>query len=235
MRSASTPRRSAKWRMNSSGFDLSRASQLNICCVASNAGSPTNGFGSITSQGSRRARRTFPACRSVASSTSFGDVRSSSLNSSRPSWTSPGSVQRSAEANVSSLQYAVSADSVRNLCPDPGGRHNRLSSRAIIGSCSASDRLRNVGPRLAALKEHGTQTIVSFKEPYGWIAIPETQTGDLILTLHVRHTKFQYRGRSIGKRRRCHPRAAPILSIERTADSKRPSLLQISDYARQLG
>ena len=38
--------------------------------MASCARSPTNGFGSITSQGSRRARSTFPACRSVAKSTS---------------------------------------------------------------------------------------------------------------------------------------------------------------------
>jgi hypothetical protein len=41
-------------------FASTRGLQFNRCCVASYAASPTKGFGSMTSQGSRRVASTFP-------------------------------------------------------------------------------------------------------------------------------------------------------------------------------
>jgi hypothetical protein len=83
-RSSSTPRRSAKRRIVPCGSARSLALQFSRCWVASYAGSPRNGFGSIASHGSRRARRTFPACRSVARSMCAGALCGRSLKRGRP-------------------------------------------------------------------------------------------------------------------------------------------------------
>jgi hypothetical protein len=59
----------------------------------------------MTSQGWRSARRTLPACKSVANTNSVGAVCGNSVRRRRPSRTSPVSGHCSMCASVSSLQY----------------------------------------------------------------------------------------------------------------------------------
>ena len=106
-----------------------------------------NGLGSITSHGFRSERRMFPACRSVANSTSLmGAVRGNSSKRRRPSRTNPVSGQRFISASVSLLQYSVMADRGRKACGADGERQRRRSSRAITTSCSKSGSARSGVP-----------------------------------------------------------------------------------------
>lgn len=133
-------------RIIPAGSERSLSPQLKRCCVASYAGSPTNGFGSITSHRSRCDRRTLPACKSVASRTSVGALRGNSFRKCRPSRTISVSGHCSASASVSSHQYSVKIDKERKACGGDGERHRRRSSAAITRSCSGSGSVRSAVP-----------------------------------------------------------------------------------------
>jgi hypothetical protein len=145
-RSSSIPTRSAKRRMVPSASDRRLAEQLKRCWVRSKAGSPTNGFGSITSHGWRCARNTFPACRSVASKTFSEAVRGSSAKRRSPSRTSPASGHSSVWSIVSAVQYSIKADKGRNGCGALGVRHRRCRRLAMTIFCSDSGRSRKEVP-----------------------------------------------------------------------------------------
>lgn len=138
-RSGSTPTRPANRSIVAPGASSIRSVQFRRCWVASKAGSPTNGFGSMTSHGSRRAESTLPAWRSVANRTWPGTGSSlSAPNARSPSRTSPGSSHRAWFASVSSIQRSTISASGRNGCGESGTRHIRRSRPAITTSCSSS-------------------------------------------------------------------------------------------------
>jgi hypothetical protein len=50
---------------------------------------------------------------------------------------------------------------------------------------------------LAALKEHGFEVVVSFEKANSRITIPEAQTRNFVLSLHIGHAELQDRGRPV--------------------------------------
>jgi len=143
-----------------------------------------NGFGSMTSQGSRSDRRTLPACRSVASSTSMGAVRGNSLKRRRPSRTNPGSGHHSMLARVSLLQWSISMDRGRKGCGAGGERQRRRRRPAITRSCSGSGSARSFGAKL----------IVGVEKSHRRISVPEPERLDFVLAFHMRHAELQCGG-----------------------------------------
>jgi hypothetical protein len=47
-------------------------------------------------------------------------------------------------------------------------------------------------PRLAALQEHRPEGVISFEHSRRRVTIPEAQSVDLVLALHVRQSELQY-------------------------------------------
>ena len=88
--------------------------------------------------------------------------------------------------------------------------------------------------RLAVLEKHRTEIIVGFKKPHCWIAVPEPQSIDLVLALHVRHAEFQYCRPPGRKRHRRDPGATHLVAVERSPDRQRPSLFQVTEQVGEL-
>src|SRR5205823_4827994 len=84
-----------------------------------------------------------------------------------------------------------------------------------------------------ALKKHGAKAVVGFEESHRWVPVPKTQALDLVLSLHVRHAKFEHRGGSVRAHRRRHPGTAHFVTVKRCPERERPSALQLPDSGRQ--
>jgi hypothetical protein len=90
-------------------------------------------------------------------------------------------------------------------------------------------------PRLTTLKEHGSEIIVSFEKTNCRVTIPEPQTRNLVLTLHMRHRKLQDCRCPVDKASRRHPSTTDVFTIEWIIKGQCPTLLQVIQHSWHSG
>jgi len=190
MPSWSSPGRSDRLRIAPSGSEHSLFAQLNRRCLESQAGSPTNGFGSMTSPGPRFERRTLPACRSVANNTSVGAFRQlfKELQTfpHQPAVRLPLGVRKRLVAPAP-RQRGQWPERVRRGGHTPEPSQQSRNHPILLRFRHRAQRC----PRLAALREPDANIIIGVEQSYRQIGIPEAQSLHFVLPLRVRHADLQ--------------------------------------------
>ena len=200
----------------------------------SNSRSPTTGFGSIASQGSRTARRTLPLWKSWWATTSSPWERPR-LPQERDRLVQQRPLVRTAVPLPGERQLVGPGGGEVGDDPEAVARGRRAPERAQHARgnahrCRAVRLGPELRPRFAPLEEERAAALVLGEEPHRAFAVPECKRVRLALAFALREVELQHRGRTVREVRRSDP--GDVAARVGLTDAEGPQLGALPDEPR---